>query len=166
MDKEKHMETIKSFAEIYRVRVKQDDCGELIIPGSLRGTSGRLDSSSHIYDHGDSRRFGVLLTFGTKRGWHFAKRRLLAAGFTLGQDCDTEGTALFDPQNHLQARLALRLARIRAIRTLSPEQRQKMADRMRNARRFKAANVGRALEAIFFGRSGGTDHFPPEMKVV
>jgi hypothetical protein len=143
------METIKSFAEIYRVRAKQDDCGELIIPGSLLGASGRSDYSSHIYDHGDGNRFGVLLTFQSKRGWHFAKRRLLAAGFTLEQDGDTEGTALFDPHNDLQARLAFKLARVRAIRTLSLEQRQKMADRMRYARRFKTPNVGRPFEAVF-----------------
>lgn len=143
------METVKSFAEIYRVRAKQDDCGELIIPGSLRCAPGRLEYASHIYDHGDSKSFGVLLTFQSKRAWNNAKRRLLAAGFTLGQDGDTEGTALFDPHSDLQAKLALKLARVRTIRTLSPQQRQRMAERMRYARRFKAPNVGRPFEAIF-----------------
>ena len=143
------METIKSFAEIYRVRAKQDDCGELIIPGSPLGASGRLESSSHIYDHGDGKSLGVLVTCQTKRGWNNAKRRLLAAGFTLRQDGDTEGTALFDPHNDLQARLALKLARVRAIRILSAEQRQRMADRMRYVRRFKEPNVGKPFDAVF-----------------
>ncbi len=66
-------------------------------------------------------------------------RKLLAAGFTLRQDATTEGTALFTPENELQARLALRLAGVRQSRrrNLNPAQRQAIAARVQNARRLR-----------------------------
>lgn len=145
------MEAITLFAETYRVRIKKDSCGELIIPGSLRPADmpERLEYASHLYEYGDRSRFGVLLTFQSKKGWTNAKRELLTAGFTVVQDGDTEGTALFDPHNERQARLALRLARVRERRTLSDEQRRVLAGRMRHARRFREPNQERALNAVF-----------------
>jgi hypothetical protein len=145
------MEAITLFAETYRVRIKKDSCGELIIPGSLRlaDMPERLEYASHLYEYGDGRRFGVLLTFQSKKGWTDAKRVLLAAGFTVVQDGDTEGTALFDPHDDRQARLALKFARVRPRRTLSKEQREALSVRMQHARRFKTRNQGTGIKAVF-----------------
>src|SRR5579863_9850041 len=113
------MKTLGSFAETYRVRATRDGCGESIIPRKLRamGVPLRPEYSGHIYDYG-SGRFGVVLMFESKRRWGSAKRKLVAAGFEIRQDGDSEGTALFDPADAAQARLAIRLARIPARRRL------------------------------------------------
>jgi hypothetical protein len=40
-------------------------------------------------------------------------------GCVIRQDGDTEGCATFDPTNEAQSKLALRLARVKTIRTAS-----------------------------------------------
>ena len=115
---------VKQFADTYRVRARRDECGELILPGRI----------GHIYEHGAGR-FGVYLECATKRAWKSAKRTLTAAGFTIRQNGDMEGTALFDPENEQQARAALEIARIRKRRVVTAEQRQRMAERMRSIKR-------------------------------
>lgn len=119
---------VKQFAETYRVRARRDECGELIIPGRI----------GHVYEHGTGR-FGVYLECATKRAWKSAKRTLTAAGFTIRQNGDLEGTALFNPANEQQARLALEIARVRKRRVVTPEQRQKLAERMRSIKRGVSA---------------------------
>lgn len=115
---------VKAFAQNYHVRAKRDACGEIIV-------SGRV---GHIYDHCDSRQLGVLLMFQSKMQWTYAKRKLLAAGFTIGQDGDTEGTALFDSTNPALSRVALRIARVKVRRQMSPAQRRAAVDRLKHAR--------------------------------
>jgi hypothetical protein len=115
---------VKHFADTYRVRARRDECGELILPGRI----------GHVYEHGAGR-FGVYLSYPTKRAWSSAKRTLTATGFTIRQNGDMEGTVLFDPENEQQARLALTIARIRKRRVLTAEQRQRMADRMRSIKK-------------------------------
>jgi hypothetical protein len=110
---------IKQFAETYRVLTRRDDCGELIVPGRM----------GHVYEHGPGR-FGVYVECATKRAWSAAKQTLMAAGFTVRQNGDTEGTALFDPANGPQVRLALETVRVRKRRALTHEQRQAMAERL------------------------------------
>jgi hypothetical protein len=129
------MNGLEHFTETRRVRARRDGCGESIIPGKLRARDVplRLEYSSHIYEHGDGR-FGVLLMFESKRRWGSARRKLAAVGFEVRQDGDAEGTALFDPSNAMQVRLALKLARIRSRPELSPEQRQTLLSRLANAR--------------------------------
>lgn len=58
--------------------------------------------------------------------WLSAKRRLKKAGFAIHQDGDFEGSALFDPTNKTQARLALELIKARAKRVLSLEEKLKL----------------------------------------
>ena len=104
-------ERVSHFAEMYRVRTRRDDCGELVIPGS-RG---------HVYEH-DAGHLGVMLLFSTARRWNFMKRKLMNAGFRLKQNATTEGSLLFDPTNDEQARLALSLVRARFRRKVSQKQ--------------------------------------------
>lgn len=119
---------VKQFADTYRVRARRDECGELILPGRV----------GHVYEHGPGR-FGVYLSCASARAWSAAKRALTGEGFTIRQNGDMEGTALFDPANAQQARLALDIARIRKRRVLTPEQRQKMAVQLRSIKRGVSA---------------------------
>ena len=121
--------TVEQFAETYYGRTRRDECGETIIP-SKRG--------HQIYEHGDGR-FGVLLMFDTPGQWTNAKKKLLAAGFAVRQNGDTEGTALFNPEDKTQARFAFKITGARIRRQLSPEKREELARRLQSARGQKAA---------------------------
>ncbi len=116
---------IKEFAEKYRVRTKRDGCGEEIVTGTRvpKDMPKRVEYACHVYDHGDGKRFGILLLLKTKLQWTHAKKQLVAAGFTIKQNGDTEGTALFNPEDAAQVRLAFKLARINPKRVMSESQR-------------------------------------------
>jgi len=111
-------EAIKAFARKHRLRVRLDTCGEVVIPGKPR-KEPRAEDRNHIYEHGQGM-FGIYLQFQTRRKWNFTKKRLLAKGFTLKQDGDTEGTLLFNPET--LAKAAIREVGARIRRPLSPEQ--------------------------------------------
>lgn len=102
---------VQEYAQKYGVEIKKDSCLGAIIPGWRFATDmpERNDYHAHLYDQGDGR-FGLCLMYMTKREWSTAKRQLLAAGFTLSQDGDSEGILLFDPANVKQSRLALETA--------------------------------------------------------
>ncbi len=139
---------IAQFAETYRVRTRRDECGETIVCGKLWKAQPKPHRmyGHQIYDHGEGR-FGLILMFAVDDGkeiggsgksarWNNAKKKLLAAGFTLKQDGDAEGVCLFDPNNKAQSALALKLARVRFRRTveMTPEQRKAVAERFAAAR--------------------------------
>jgi len=105
-------QAVREFAAQYRVRVRRDECAELVIPGK-RG---------HVFEYG-ANRFGVILMLATKKRWNFLKRKLVAAGLQLKQDAETEGALLFDPANGAQARISLEVIRARFCRGLSDAQR-------------------------------------------
>jgi hypothetical protein len=119
----------KEFAEKYRVRTRRDNCGEEIITGSRipKDMPKRVEYACHVYDHGDGQWFGLLLLLKTKQQWTHAKKQLVAAGFTIKQNAETEGTALFNPEDPAQVGLAFKLARIRAKRVMSEGQRLALA---------------------------------------
>jgi hypothetical protein len=121
----KHEMKIKQFAESYPVKTRRDNCGEEIIPGKQwqKDMSERKDYRCHVYDNGDGR-FGVCLLLGTVGKWNNAKKRLLVAGFALGQSGDTEGTLLFSPADTRQARAAIKEA---GIRTRKPATSERLA---------------------------------------
>jgi hypothetical protein len=75
--------------------------------------------------------------FDTKAKWTYAKKKLTAGGFTIRQDGDTEGTALFNPEDKAQGRLALKIAGARVRRELTQEQRDALAARLAVARAQK-----------------------------
>lgn len=131
---------VEEFAEKYHGRTRKDECGELIIPGKLwkvQPKAGRM-YGHHIYEHGADR-FGVMLMFDSARKWNNAKKTLVAAGFTLRQNAETEGTALFDPEDKAQAKLALKITGARIRRQLSPEKREALVQRLQSARAKVAA---------------------------
>ncbi len=102
---------IHDLALKFGLRVKRDPCGERIIPGRL----------GHLYEHGDGR-LGIMLLLDTRKKWNTRRRWLEQAGFTIWQNGDTEGSALFDPSSGSQARLAIRLVGAKHKRVPSPAQ--------------------------------------------
>ncbi len=124
---------IQIFARKSRLRLKRYEDGENIIPGKL----------GHIYEHDDAT-LGLMFMSDRPRLWANAKRKLKNAGFTIWQDGDDEGSALFDPANRTQVRLALKVVRARARRRLSPAQVAAL-EKARQARRIaqtRCAEVG------------------------
>lgn len=103
--------TLQEFADRRRLRIRLGEDREPIILGK-RG---------HIYEH-DAETLGLLLEYPTARRWNWARRKLEAAGFTIWQDGDQEGSALFDPENAAQVRLAFRLAGVKTRRSPSAAQ--------------------------------------------
>src|ERR1700730_13580146 len=124
--------TIEEFAQRYRVDTRRDDCGDAV-----------LGTRHQIYEY-SAGRFALLLAFDVDNGhdvggsgksakWVNARKKLLNAGFTLKQDGDAEGVALFDPEDKTQGKLALRLAGIRT-RQVSPERKAALAAQLADAR--------------------------------
>lgn len=91
---------IHAFAKKYRLCVVRGEDGEPVIGGKL----------GHIYEHGGGL-LGLLYMPNQSFLWARARGRLQAAGFTIWQDGDAEGSALFDPDNSAQVRLAVRVVR-------------------------------------------------------
>jgi hypothetical protein len=126
---------IDQFAVTHHARVRKDECGEPIINGKLWKSQPKPSRmyGHHIYEHGDGR-FGVMLMFDSARKWNNARKTLAASGFTIKQNAETEGTALFDPENKAQAKLAMRITGARIRRQLSPEKRDALVRRLQAAR--------------------------------
>jgi len=117
------METIGQFAEKYREKTKRDECGDTIIPGK----------TGHIAE-GFVAGFGICAMESTRKRWGNVRRKLEAAGFLVRQDADTEGVAIFDPANKHQAKLALRLVRVKTRRQMVAPSPAQLAVRERFAR--------------------------------
>lgn len=127
------METIEQFAEQYKVKAKKDDCGSGIIPGKV----------GHIGDGYPNGQLGVCLLFNTAGKYNNAKRVLLTSGMTLRQDGHTEGVLTFDSANRIQARLALKLARVKTTRQAIPPSPAQIA-----ARQAFAASRRKPLQSV------------------
>ena len=65
---------------------------------------------------------GVYVEYATAKKWNYARRAMQAAGFTIRQDAEREGIAVFDPTNKTQVKLALRVARVKTRRQVTPAQ--------------------------------------------
>jgi hypothetical protein len=130
------MDLLTTFAQKYRLRMKRDECGELIIPGRL--------GESQIYEHSPVR-LGVVIMPGKPFVWANARKKLLAAGCQVVQNGDWEGTALFDPQNTTQAQLAIKLIKVRRKKVLSTRQ---LETARRNFGLSAAGRVDRAVRAL------------------
>ena len=103
---------LEDFATKYRLKVRRAEDGEPVIPGKF----------GHLYHHDDST-LGLFFMPERPRRWSHARRKLEAADFTIWQNGDDEGSALFDPTNTIQARLALKVVGAKRKRTLTAEDR-------------------------------------------
>src|ERR1039458_1353939 len=101
---------IIKFAEQSRLRMQRDTHGEMFVP-CYRG---------QIYHHGGDTLGALVITEGKARSspkvWGNVRRGLLAAGFTLHQNGDAEGSLLFDAHNPEMACAAIRLMKARRKR--------------------------------------------------
>lgn len=107
---------IRAFANEYRLRTRRDEDGGRIVPGK----HGKIDPY-------DIATLAVMILGSTPRKWGFARRAGEAAGMTVLQDGDAEGTLLFDPSNAEQARTAIKIAAAKRKRIMSPAQREVLA---------------------------------------
>ena len=133
--------TIREFAEHQHLKLRQDECGDLFIPGKF----------GQVFQY-DSDRLAVMFLGSTKRKWNAFRRKLEAAAFEVMQDVGTEGSALFDPSNPKQCRIAIRIIRAKPRRILSAAQREQL-----RAARKKAA-VSRNRESVW-ARGGFSENF-------
>ena len=102
---------LDDFASKHRLRARRAEDGEPVIPGKF----------GNIYEHDDST-LGLFFMPDRPRLWSHARRKLEDAGFTIWQDGDEEGSALFDPTSPTQARLALKVMGAKRKRSPSPAQ--------------------------------------------
>lgn len=121
------MISIYDFAARYRLKLAKDDCGDPIIASRI--------GSSNIYEYGDDA-LGVMFITDAPRTalWNKFKSACLAAGMTLRQSGDAEGSFTFDPANREQVKLAIKGIRARAKRQVTPEQAAAGAARLLVAR--------------------------------
>ena len=105
---------IQEFAKKYRLHTRRDTDGTDIIPGKL----------GHLYEYCSSSMGMLFLPPGEPRTrlWNTIRQKALAAGMVLRQDGDAEGALSFQAANPEQARLAIRLVKVRAKRNASPAQ--------------------------------------------
>ncbi len=103
---------LEDLAAKYRLRVRRGEDGEPVVPGKF----------GLVYQH-DAETLGLLFMPNSPRRWVRARRKLEAAYFTIWQNGDEEGSALFDPSDSRQARLALKVVGAKRKRTLTAEDR-------------------------------------------
>lgn len=121
---------ISTFADQFKLKIKRDNCDEYFIP-CRRG---------QIYDHGNGQ-FAVMVIgpAATPRTWSAVRRTLVAAGFTLHQDGDSEGTLSFDPDNAKRSRLAIRVMGARRVKQYSSKDRERRAQHLAGVRWNRSA---------------------------
>jgi hypothetical protein len=106
--------TIHDFANKHHVSLTRAEDGTLVVKGR----------NGEIYEYNDEE-LGVLIMPTSPRQvrfWGHACKKMLAAGMTLRQNGDHEGALSFGPNNPKAARLAMKLAGVRARRVPSAAQ--------------------------------------------
>lgn len=105
--------SVTAFASRHRLKWRVDEDGTKILPGKL----------GHICEF-DHHSLAVVVVPATlrKNYWGITRKKLAALGFTILQDGDCEGAAVFDPENPAQSNAAIRAAGISRKRRVSPQQ--------------------------------------------
>ena len=116
---------LKQFADKHRLKISRDECAGLVIQGR----------NGQVYEYGYSL-LAVVFMPATYRArlWGNHRRSALALGMTLLQNGDAEGALAFDPENNEQTRLALKIARVKRRRQLSPERVAQLNSYLESAR--------------------------------
>jgi hypothetical protein len=123
---------ISVFAQDQGFKVRRDGCDHPIIQGRTGDIFGGYDGGL----------LGVYLNLPTARKWNSARRAMQAAGLTLRQDAETEGVFAFNPEDKVQARVAIKFSGVKPKRQISPEQKVVLAKRAAHA-----LSVRRGIEA-------------------
>ena len=113
---------LDKFASTYRLKLIRDPDDKTDI---IMGNEGH----SHIFQYGEEL-LGVMILpdTDTAHRWNSARAAFVAAGMTIRQDGECEGTASFDPENAEQAKLAIRYAKIKRKRTISETQKLRLQE--------------------------------------
>jgi len=121
---------IPRLAEAMNVRVKRDECHDLVI----QGKRGNI--------HEDGTGYSVAVLLGSARAWTAAKRKL--AGFCeLRQDCDWEGVLFMPAIPGPEALAALRgILKIHKVPQYSVE----VLERKRQIARRARESIGKAIQ--------------------
>ena len=126
---------IKAFADKYRVRVRKDECGEMIIPGK-RG---------HVYVHSypGTGVYGAIYERDTPTAKGFGIKPLLTlvleGSLTLKGEGDIEAIFLFDPERLDVVEVLLKVLRVSRRRIPSPELLERLRQ-MRDRNRSKVSD--------------------------
>jgi hypothetical protein len=117
---------LEQFAELHRLKLRRD-------PDD--GTTVALGRQGQVFEYSENE-LGVMYSPGLKNGrgvgswhpkvWNAFRRQAVSSGLTVRQDGDSEGCLSFDPANTEQAHLALKIARVRPKRVLSPEHKARL----------------------------------------
>ncbi len=113
--------TIGNFAHQRRLKLRHDpDDYTTIIAGR--------EGHSHLFEYSDDL-FGVMIMpeTGTAHRWKLARAAFELAGMVIRQSGDQEGTASFDPANSEQVKIAMKYAKVRPRRQLSPQHRSRLS---------------------------------------
>jgi hypothetical protein len=114
------MSQIEQFAYKHNLRLRKDECGDLMVPAKL----------GHIYEHSTSL-LGVVFSESDRHGTRILldrRRQLLKAGLSLHQAGDVESAFLFDPTSADQAQAVIRAVGAR-------KKRRQTAGQLRNLRK-------------------------------
>lgn len=123
--------TIKEFAAKHKVRIKFDEIVDPIV----------IAKYGQIYEYGNGQ-FGVMFLTNSVGKWNNRRKECERAGMKLIQDGDTEGTLLFNPEDKVQAKTAIRTVGARVKRELNPEARKVAIENAARARQAKNAAIG------------------------
>ena len=115
---------LKAFATEHRCRRKTDECGDLNVLGR-RGT---------IYEYGSGLFAATVIGGRTAVWWNKHREALKTVGCKITQNGDTEGTALFDPENQEQVKAALEAIRAFRKRTMTDETRARLIESLQKMR--------------------------------
>ncbi len=133
IDREADLMTLAIFAEKHRLKVERDDRGDMII----------LGKQGHLYEYSATELGVMFMPPRTQaepwgrwcpKTWGNFKRAAAPAGMTLRQNGDSEGCLSFDPKNNEQAKVAIKIAKVRPKRQPTPEQVAKFVAATKNAR--------------------------------
>ena len=128
--------TILTFADKYRIKARMV-CDEQIIQGKY----------GHIYSF-DKHYFGCLYMPDPlserpmHKKWLRRKRIMEENKFLIHVDCEGEGIGLFDPQDTVQAKVAITIVGARAKRTLSPEVKERLTKQLLKGRKTRRKKAG------------------------
>ena len=117
---------LTTFAEQHRVKVTKDSCGDPII-------QGKAHPDANISEH-DGGMLAMCFMGDSTGRFRNVRKACLAAGFRLVQEGDSEGIFVFDPSDKAQAKLAIKSARVRVKRQMTPEQVAVLSNRLAIAR--------------------------------
>jgi hypothetical protein len=125
---------ISTFAEQHRLKVSRDECGDACVLGRI--------GTSNIYEYSANELGVMFITDGKKAPrtglWKKFSAACFAAGMTLRQSGDAEGSFSFDPTDRAEAKVAIKGIRARVKRQMTPDRVAAMTATLAKARFYRS----------------------------